>query len=779
MTASLALTAVYLILLGIALQGRTRRNPAEGWLLVFCGYSTMLMGLHALISAGVVTLPTSLAEQLLALLGFVISVGMVAMLTLAYLALNRQIMWGVAILIVVWGVALLIVELSGAAPLLGSQPWVVDALGSQQVTIGFEVAALGWMLISLLLFVLTWRAFLSEPLPLYANRILFWAAVSPTLLFGDALTAWSRAPWHYVGYGLRLAGAIGAVYAVVSHRVIDLREFVRWFVSRLILMAVTGALVFGGIAVVLYVSLPGLGSNNRWILGIVVAALVALLLPPIMQFFRWLLRGLISRGLTDATEVIRLYSQRISGVIELKDLADAIAKNINELLATRRAQMILATHVEDHIVLEQVGGQSEAASSAVLSTESPIYRYFMTDRQPLLQYDIDYHKDYIAVLPQERRYFAALEMDIYAPIVKEDRLIGLLAVGPKVNDDPFRPNEIELLEALANQTVGALENARLVNDLRMLNQRISALNEDLRTTNERLQLLDSVKTDFISIASHELRTPLTQIQGYADLLIEMAERNLLTPEELSSITSSLSKASQRMADVITSMLDVSQIDVDSMDLNFVETTLSNILKLAIEPYANPIHDRKQTLVARGLRNLPPITGDYKRLVQAFQNLITNAIKFTPDGGRIDVIGEVFERDEQGQPISLRVMIKDTGIGIDKEHHSLIFEKFYRVGSVALHSTGTTKFKGGGPGLGLAIARGIIEAHGGRIWVESEGHDEEKLPGSTFHVVLPLRPPALDAQKRIQEISEAKQETIVHPSLLRPKSSEEDDTMEIS
>ena len=94
--------------------------------------------------------------------------------------------------------------------------------------------------------------------------------------------------------------------------------------------------------------------------------------------------------------------------------------------------------------------------------------------------------------------------------------------------------------------------------------------------------------------------------------------------------------------------------------------------------------------------------------------------------------------------------------------NFIFEKFFRVGSVALHSTGATKFKGAGPGLGLPIARGIIEGHGGRIWVESDGYDEEKYPGTTFHIVLPIRPAAIDAQQRIREIQQAKQETIISP-----------------
>jgi signal transduction histidine kinase len=92
-----------------------------------------------------------------------------------------------------------------------------------------------------------------------------------------------------------------------------------------------------------------------------------------------------------------------------------------------------------------------------------------------------------------------------------------------------------------------------------------------------------------------------------------------------------------------------------------------------------------------------------------------------------------------------VAVRDRGIGLDPEHHELVFEKFYQVGSVAIHSSGKTSFKGGGPGLGLAIVRGVALAHGGRVWVESAGHDEVNFSGSTFYLQLPVDPPKQPVQ----------------------------------
>lgn len=141
-------------------------------------------------------------------------------------------------------------------------------------------------------------------------------------------------------------------------------------------------------------------------------------------------------------------------------------------------------------------------------------------------------------------------------------------------------------------------------------------------------------------------------------------------------------------------------------------------------------------------------GDEERLFQAFRNVIMNAIKYTPDGGSITINGRKL-------PGFVEVTVANSGIGVDPDDHARIFEKFGRLGSVSLHSSGKTKFKGGGPGLGLPITKGIIEAHGGAIWVELESYDEENCPGSIFHILLPLRkiPPDDKTAKLFQPLVE--------------------------
>lgn len=251
---------------------------------------------------------------------------------------------------------------------------------------------------------------------------------------------------------------------------------------------------------------------------------------------------------------------------------------------------------------------------------------------------------------------------------------------------------------------------------------------ELERANQTLAQMDKTKSSFIQVAAHELRTPLTLLSGYAQLLDIQAKKN----HELEGISKGLLEGSARMQEVVNSMLDISKIDSKTLAALPEKTSLLAPMKRVEKTFASAWEERNLKLVTDGIGKLPLVYADPDLLYKMLYHLVMNAIKYTPDGGTITIRGEIHPEENQ-----VEIVISDTGIGIDHEHQDLIFEKFYQTGEVQLHSSGRTKFKGGGPGLGLAIARGIVEAHGGKIWVESPGHDEETNPGSAFHVVLPL------------------------------------------
>jgi signal transduction histidine kinase len=260
---------------------------------------------------------------------------------------------------------------------------------------------------------------------------------------------------------------------------------------------------------------------------------------------------------------------------------------------------------------------------------------------------------------------------------------------------------------------------------------IQHITTELNNARLTLEKLEKSKSDFISVAAHELKTPLTLIDGYASMLHELLPG--LTMDGQSMICLNGIKAGTgRLREIVDDMIDVSLIDNNLLAINFQPVWLNRLLNQVQRDLKDDIRKRRLNL---DIRSYPGsnemIFGDGERLYQALRNVITNAIKYTPDGGSIVVDGRLL-------PGFIETVITDTGIGIDPEDYARIFEKFGHLGSVSLHSSGKTKFKGGGPGLGLPITKGIIESHGGTIWVESEGYDEAKYPGSKFHILLPIR-----------------------------------------
>jgi len=337
------------------------------------------------------------------------------------------------------------------------------------------------------------------------------------------------------------------------------------------------------------------------------------------------------------------------------------------------------------------------------------------------------------------------------PLISEGEAIGVITLDGLSIANPFNVPIIDMVRSVAEQAAIAIKTARLYDQLTRLNQeleqRVQQRTQELEKAMRELEHLDRTKSDFISIAAHELKTPLTLIQGYTNIMKESASQDNSQLTLLQGIIT----GSERLKTIIEDMIDVSIIDTEVLTLRLMQATLTQIVNLAIADFKDAIAERRQTVVTSDLEELGRIECDAQRLHQVFVNVIGNAIKYTPDGGRIEIKGRKLLGKDAGDADFIEIAVTDTGIGIDPEHHERIFQKFYQIGDVALHSTGKTKFKGGGPGLGLAIAKGVIEAHGGRIWVESEGHDEERFPGSTFYIVLPVKAAHTLDEKRVKRV----------------------------
>ena len=238
--------------------------------------------------------------------------------------------------------------------------------------------------------------------------------------------------------------------------------------------------------------------------------------------------------------------------------------------------------------------------------------------------------------------------------------------------------------------------------------------EMLRESHEKLKELDKMKTDFLAVAYHEMRTPLAPIVGYTNLL-EQGELN----EKQKKYVRIIEESASQLGELIESLLEVTRLEAGKVELTLESVSIPEIVDNVLER-VKPQADAKKQTISTAVPEGIEVEGDKQKITAIFDNLISNAIKYTDEKGRIDIVAEDRKKEED-----IRVCVANTGVGIPEEHLPMVFERFYRVD--------TSLTRKGGLGLGLAIVKGYVELHGGRVWVTSE---LEK--GSKFWFTLPKR-----------------------------------------
>lgn len=247
--------------------------------------------------------------------------------------------------------------------------------------------------------------------------------------------------------------------------------------------------------------------------------------------------------------------------------------------------------------------------------------------------------------------------------------------------------------------------------------RLEEINDQLQEANRKLQAIDKMKTDFISVASHELRTPVTTIKAFAELLIMKPE---MPEQRKGKLVSSINIEANRLTRLTNDLLDLSRIEAGSMQWRKEPVLIEEVIRSSIASMEPLLEGKGLRLSTAFGPPVPAVLGDRDRLIQVVTNLLSNAAKFTPAGGAITVT----VRQDPAPAAQIVIEVADTGRGISAGDLEPIFEKFHRSGDQL-----TSMIEG--TGLGLAIARQIVEYHGGRIWATSKYGK-----GSTFVFTLP-------------------------------------------
>jgi K+-sensing histidine kinase KdpD len=295
--------------------------------------------------------------------------------------------------------------------------------------------------------------------------------------------------------------------------------------------------------------------------------------------------------------------------------------------------------------------------------------------------------------------------ELAVPMVLKRKVVGVVHVESRYAH-AWSATDERLLVSLANHAALAVDNLHLLDEAR----KVAALRE-----------LDRMKTELLGTVSHELRTPLGSIKGYATTLL--SHGNKLRKEEQREFLEIIDSEADRLRDLIENLLDLSRLEagvlrIDREPVRLAATAREVTRKVQL---ATPNHEIRLDWPTDD----PTVNADQKRIYQVVQNLLTNAVKYSPTGGCITLTGHVERRE-------LVISVADEGLGMPAAELDRIFDRFHRVQSAVSRGIG-------GTGLGLAICKGLVEAHGGRIWAESEGEGK----GSTFRFTLPLLAEALD------------------------------------
>ncbi|HUM68326.1 MAG TPA: GAF domain-containing protein [Chloroflexota bacterium] len=403
------------------------------------------------------------------------------------------------------------------------------------------------------------------------------------------------------------------------------------------------------------------------------------------------------RRLRDMSALVDM-AKHITGNLHLESVLQTTVQSLRGLLNARASTITMLTEGRNELIVKAADGVEPEFMHAHMRLEGSISGKVIKEGK--LVYTRDAHKD-----PEFLFFDLVVRSLLAVPLVIRDEPVGTLTVD---SDQPnaFSESDKQLMTIAAAQVSVAIANARLFEELERRAQELAVAYEELKES-------DRLKDELVQNVSHELRTPLTFVKGYVDLLMD-GDRGLLTPEQQEYLQI-VSDKTDDITRIIEDIITLQRIDSGNLQLETV--AMAELLHTAVAGHSMVAEKKGLTVrmaptQVEGLVNI-----DKGRINQVIDNLIGNAIKFSPDGGIITV--SLMEQDDV-----VCISVADQGIGMSTDKHQRIFERFYQI-------DGSSRRRFGGTGIGLAIVKRIIDAHHGKIWVESELNK-----GSSFLFTLP-------------------------------------------
>ena len=412
-------------------------------------------------------------------------------------------------------------------------------------------------------------------------------------------------------------------------------------------------------------------------------------------------------------------SSQFAGSLDKQKLIDYMIEGLDKSLSFDLT-CTLCTDTEPVLILNSLYEISEELLSAIKVRTVLNYKSLFENKKPPFKIDAETLKvvKYVKY-PANRFTFTLFQYDnMFAPICLGDNFFGCIEIFKEAS---FTADDATCFQTIAQQVSLPLKSATLY--------------QEIKETNLKLEKLERLKSEFISIVSHELRTPLTAIKNSLDIISggKAGELN----EAGNKFISMAQRNVQRLSGIINDLLDISKIEAGKMDYHFTNTNIHSVIEYVTSTPSGLAKEKKLNLISEETENLPEIFADAQRLEQVLTNLVSNAIKFTPEGKTITIRSHMADASqlkahecftENLKKISgncIVVCVEDQGIGIAEKDLLRAFDKFAQIEN-------SLSRKIGGSGLGLPIAKQLLEAHQGTIWCDSE---LEK--GSKFYFAIPV------------------------------------------
>lgn len=598
----------------------------------------------------------------------------------------------------------------------------------------FILLVSGWLVVIGLSGSITYTAFHRAQKPRYKNRVGYWGLSLGLLILGDLflfsgvirafsislVESFPASTW-IIGSTLHLVGVLIAGYVVLIHEPIDLVWGFLRFLSY-VSVTIIGVFFF---ALIMSVDLTGFAflqnKTSEWVFKSLLS--VVLVVPGLSWLYGYANQFLLGRRV-DRTTAVREYGLSIGNLVDLERLAEVALDFLDKTFNLEFSSLFVVEDLPEENCYQLLPATNplkpkrESWQPGRIWRDHIIVRHFLKERTLLTQYDLDFLPKFKGDSP-EKAWFSNLQAELFVPIMTPDAWIGLFVLGSKKPGDPFFKDDKDLLSTLANQTVAALQNARLFSDLRRLNEDLRRTYQALEEANQKLRDLDEMKSAFISVVTHEMRTPLANISFSLQVLEMSGTQNLLPEqrEQLQQIASGI-KTSRSMID---NLITLAALLNDQLELNLEKFDFQEILDWVMPPFVQRAEEKKISLKVDKVGDTA-VVGDRKLLNTAVSHLIDNAIKFTGQDGSVWV--SCWTTAD-----ALWLDVRDTGKGIAPEKLDKVWQSFTQLQADAVRRGME------GLGLGLSLVKLIVTAHGGQVFVESEVGS-----GSVFGFRIPLKGP---------------------------------------